>query len=211
MVNARGKSCSRKRAVLGILGMVGFSLLYLGYVALSSLFAILLFSFWMMFPSSRWYNRASNGHRFFGTEGMIIVDAMRAFLAYLCADFLRCMLWMKTDWPEVVEGYGSTLSIHAKMAAFILLLWPFILYCLGWYKCRWRPLHWKIICTVAALAILALSMSAVSLLLERELYPRAQLGFVAVTLPLITILTRSIWELVRHVRSGAPPGVRNEY
>ena len=93
----------------------------------------------------------------------------------------------------------------------VSIIWPVILYCLGWYKRRWRSLSWKIFRTVAALTILGLSMSGLSLLIHRGLYPRAQMGFTVVMLPTITILIRTLWDVAFGPRTEPQPNDPDEW
>ncbi len=65
--------------------------------------------------------------------------------------------------------------------------------------------------TVAALTILGLSMSGLSLLIHRGLYPRAQMGFTVVMLPTITILIRTLWDVAFGQRTEPQPNDAHEW
>lgn len=202
---------SSERGLLGLLKSAGLSALYLTYLVISSVFSILVLLFQELLRNPCWYGRAERGRRFSGSAAMIAVDAIWAVAAYWLADYLRCVLWQETAWPEIVENYGSSLSTHIEMSAFVAVVWPVILYALGWYKPRWRSVRWKILRTAAALAVLGLSMAAVSLLRWRELYPRMEIAFVVVVLPSITILTRTLWDVGSYLLSRPRSDVSQEY
>ncbi len=125
---------------------------------------------------------------------MIAIDALVVVAAYLLADYLRCRFWMGTEWPEAIGGTTSSVRIHMKVLAFLPAIWAFSLNQLGWYAPKWRPRAWLIRTALSATGILILSMAALALLLERELYPRAQMGFVALLLPATTLVVRGITE-----------------
>ena len=135
---------------------------------------------------------------------MIALDTLAALATYFLADILRCTVAGR-DWPEVVPGQGSTLRLHLEMAVAVTIAWPLILHWLGWYKPRWRSWVWRLRGTAAAAVLLGLVMSAVSLLLHRELYPRSQIAYTVVLIPVVTalILSCRIWYL-RAVRSDDP-------
>ena len=203
MSQATNRSSDHRGGMLKSLETVGISILYVLYVVVSSAFGAVLFLFYEMFRDPR-CRRLHHDRRIPGSAaGAMVADALWAVLAYVLADFLRCALWMKTSWPEVVPDYGSTIAVHLKMLVVVAICWPIILYCLGWYRLRWRPLHWRILRTIAALAILGLVMSAASVLLMRLIYPRLQIAFMMVALPTLTSILRSIGDVVRRVRSGA--------
>lgn len=132
---------------------------------------------------------------------MIAADALVVFLTYVLADVLRCHLWMRTDWPELVyvgppAEYLSSVRIHMKVLVLLPIGWPLILNWLGWYRQRWRSWRWSAYNAVAATAVLGLLMSGLALLFERELYPRAQIGFVGLLLPATTMAVRGITGLI---------------
>lgn len=106
---------------------------------------------------------------------------------YVGADVLRCRVWMRTPWPEVVEEYGSTIGLHLAMMAVIAVAWPLILRWLGWYRpigVGWRRTVGQ---ALGATALLALTIAGSAVLIHRELYPRAQIGLVAAILPLASL------------------------
>jgi exopolysaccharide biosynthesis polyprenyl glycosylphosphotransferase len=129
---------------------------------------------------------------------MIATDAIAIILTYFLADILRCHLWMGVDWPELLNlgppplDKINSVRIHMKVLVPLIPAWPVILAWLGWYQQRWRSWHWFIRQGAAAAAINALLMAALALLLERDLYPRAQIGFVAMLLPATALLAKGI-------------------
>lgn len=125
--------------------------------------------------------------------GMIAADALSVILTYILADFLRCRLYMHTDWPELLPGkISSVREVHVKILALLPLGWPFILNWLGWYQLRWRSWQWLLRTSVAASACLSLLIAGLALLFARELFPRAQIGFVMGLLPATTLAVRGI-------------------
>lgn len=133
---------------------------------------------------------------------MIAADALTIIVTYIIADILRCHLWMHTDWPELLRigppplDKVSSVRIHLKVLIPLVLGWPVILAWLGWYRQRWRSWSWLARHVLAAAGITILLMAALALLFERELYPRAQIGFVALLLPATTLAARGISVLV---------------
>ncbi len=123
---------------------------------------------------------------------MIAADAVTVVLVYILADILRCFFWEQTSWPEPFAGGADSTRIHLKILIFLPVLWPAILSGVGWYAQKWRPWPWIIRTTASATAILGLGMAALALLLERELYPRAQIGFAAILVFATTIPLRGI-------------------
>lgn len=123
---------------------------------------------------------------------LIAADAVAIVLVYVVADYLRCRLWMQTNWPEIVPGHGSTVRLHMKVLVILPVAWPAILNWLGWYDQKWRPWEWFVRTALAASTILVLLMAALALLLERELYPRAQIAGVMLLLPATALAVRSI-------------------
>lgn len=123
---------------------------------------------------------------------MIVGDAATIIATYVIADILRCHLWMERDWPEFLPGFGSTVRIHIQVLAFLPLCWPILLSWLGWYQQRWRSVRWTLRTIVSADILLGLLMAALALLFERELYPRAQIGFVLALLPATSLAVRGI-------------------
>lgn len=132
--------------------------------------------------------------------GMVVADALNILLTYIVADILRCILWMDlafpSQWPEYLPEFGSSVRLHVRVMMLLPLGWPLILSLLGWYAQRWRPWGWVVRNAVVGSVILALFQAALALLFARELYPRAQIGFVAVLLPATTVLTRGISLLI---------------
>jgi len=123
---------------------------------------------------------------------LILFDALAIVAAYILADMLRCRFWMQTDWPELIDGRISSVRIHMKILVFLPAAWPIILHRLGWYDVRRRSGHWQLRSAAAAGALLALFMAAIALLLERDLYPRFQIGLMAAVSPLVALLVRFI-------------------
>jgi len=128
---------------------------------------------------------------------MIAADAAAIILTYILADILRCHLWMHTDWPELIYvgppvEYLSSVRIHMKVLALLPIGWLLILNWLGWYEWRWRSWRWSARNALAGTAVLGLLLAALALLFERDLYPRAQIGFVCVLLPATTMAMRGI-------------------
>lgn len=123
---------------------------------------------------------------------LILLDALAIVAAYMLADFLRCRLWMRTDWPELIDGRISSVRIHMKILVFLPAVWPILLHRLGWYEIRRRALHWTVRTAISAGALLALFIAAAALLLERDLYPRFQIGLMAVAAPTTALFVRWI-------------------
>jgi hypothetical protein len=119
-----------------------------------------------------------------------LLDSALLIVAYVLADCLRCAVWQHCSWPEVDLNYGSTLSVHLRMLAVSAVLWPLILALIGWHRPVQWPWSWLIGRVVAAAVLLSLSMAGFSLLVDRLIYPRAQIGFVMLILPVATLLAR---------------------
>ncbi len=200
-----------RRSAIDTIKLLPLGLLYAAYLALSFAVGLAVLLFQELFRDPCWCSRHDRHHRISPIAATMAVDAAWALIAYVLGDFLRCRLWLQTGWPETEPNYGPTIEVHLKMLACVVILWPLILYCLGWYKARWRPLHWRITRTIAALALLGLSMSAVSLLFARVIYPRAQFGFMIVMLPLITMLFGALRDLVVYLRRGRPANAASEF
>ncbi|HWL95084.1 MAG TPA: hypothetical protein VNT79_16310 [Phycisphaerae bacterium] len=137
------------------------------------------------------------------TRWFVFIDLLSTALAYLVADFFRCRWWMQVSWPEVVHGYGNTIGMHLTMLAILVPAWPIILYWLGWYRPRHRPWGWRVKNTLVAGGVLGLLMCAIALGGFREIYPRAQIGFTILILPLMTGLIRSAVEMYERGRRSA--------
>jgi len=124
---------------------------------------------------------------------MIAADAVTVILTYVLADILRCRLYMHTDWPELLPGrISSVREVHIKVLALLPIGWPLILNWLGWYQQRWRSWQWLLRSAIAAGVCLALLIAGLALLFARELFPRAQIGFVLALLPATTLTVRGI-------------------
>lgn len=123
---------------------------------------------------------------------MIASDAVTVVLAYILADLVRCLLWEHTAWPEPLPGDVDTVRIHLKILIFLPILWPAILNGSGWYAQKWRPIQWVIRTAATSSTILALAMAALALLLERELYPRAQIALASALIFATTLAGRGI-------------------
>ena len=130
MFDSAPKSPVQKRRIPGILKSLGVSFLYLVYLSVSSVFGLLVLFLHELFRNPCWYSRHSRGSRVSSAARTMIVDAMWVLLAYVCADIVRCYLYLRIPWPEVDPHYGSTLDIHIKMMVFVSIIWPIILYCL---------------------------------------------------------------------------------
>jgi exopolysaccharide biosynthesis polyprenyl glycosylphosphotransferase len=124
--------------------------------------------------------------------GMIALDAATIVLTYILADILRCHIRMRTDWPELIPGYGSSVRIHLQVLALLPIGWPLILWWLGWYEQRWHSRRWHLKTALVGAAALAMLMAALALLFERLLYPRFQIGMVAILIPATTLAARGI-------------------
>lgn len=122
----------------------------------------------------------------------LMVDAAAIILAYIAADILRCRLWAATAWPEPIPGRDDTVPIHFWMLAVLPVLWPAILLWHDWYDARWRSGGWLVRRAFSAAVLLALVTAALALVFQRDLYPRAQLGFLAMLAPATALLSRSI-------------------
>lgn len=129
--------------------------------------------------------------------GMIAADALAILLTYVLADVIRCKLYMGVDWPELLPGrISSVREVHLKVLALLPPAWPAILWILGWYQMRWRPLGWLVRTAVFASAILAMLMAGLALLFVREAYPRAQIGLMLALVPATTLAVRGITGVV---------------
>ncbi|MCK6483393.1 MAG: sugar transferase [Phycisphaerae bacterium] len=128
--------------------------------------------------------------------GMVAVDAVTIVGTYVLADVLRCHLWMQVEWPEKIAGISHSGPIHFWMLSVLPIAWPLLLGWHGWYELRWRSWLWLTVRVGSASAVAVLLMAALALLFQRELYPRAQLGFMAVLMPATTLTARSISGLI---------------
>ena len=123
---------------------------------------------------------------------MIAIDALAVVAAYLLADYLRCRFWMRTPWPELIDGKVSSVRVQMKVLVFLPWVWPAILTRFGWYEARWRSWHWVLRKSAAAAAFLGLFMAAAALLLERDLYPRFQIVAMVAAAPATAMAMRGI-------------------
>ncbi len=91
--------------------------------------------------------------------------------------------------------------MHMKVLVFLPFAWPLILHRVDWYVRRWQT--WAASAKSAAIAgvLLALLVSAIALLLERDRYPRMQIGLLAVIAPATSLAVRGITALVA-LRAG---------
>jgi len=179
-------------------------LLFVLWTIVTIVFALPAMLLEMAMPNRSDHHDAEHGHQVPHGPAMVLLDAVSALLTYFLADMLRC--WVNgRGWPEVVAGQGSTLHIHIRMAIAVTLAWPAILYWLGWYKPRWRSWQWRLRGTAAAGVLLGLVMSAVSLMLHRDLFPRSQIGFTVIMIPVMTAIVLSVrlW-LLRTLRQSDP-------
>lgn len=126
--------------------------------------------------------------------------AMVLVIVYVVADKLRWALWQQTPWPEVHPQYGSTIWVHVKMVVVLAVVWPLVLHCLGWYRPGRWPRRWLFGQLLAASVLVALSMAAYSMLFDRGIYPRAQIGFTLLLLPGAAALLRMATGAARRER-----------
>ncbi len=125
-------------------------------------------------------------------------DALVVVLTYALADFLRCAVYMGIDWPELLSNGQSSVRVHIKVLIFLPFVWPLLLMQLRAYALRWQTRREIFSKTLLATLLLALFVSAVALVFERERFPRAQIGIFAALLPATTLAARGItlWMLV---------------
>jgi hypothetical protein len=121
-----------------------------------------------------------------------LLDILSLLVTYLLADLFRVLVIENKPWPEELEGYGSTLTEHGIMLAFILPAWIAILAWLGWYRPRRRSPRWRAVNTAAASVLLGLSMGAFAMIAARTVYPRWQIALVVLLLPFVTGIVRSV-------------------
>lgn len=133
---------------------------------------------------------------------MVLLDASIAVGAYLIADILRCTIQQHTSWPEHLDGYGSTLGVHLMMMAVLPVVWTGLLAWIGWYGAAQRALRWKVVNTIAASVVLALFMGAFALVFAREAYPRMQIVYFGVALPMATGVVRGLIDQVGRRLTG---------
>jgi len=119
-------------------------------------------------------------------------DALVVVLTYALADFLRCSVYMGTDWPELLSNGQSSVRIHIKVLIFLPLVWPLLLTQVRAYALRWQTRREIFAKTLLATMLLALFVAAAALIFERERYPRAQIAIFAALLPATTAAARGI-------------------
>lgn len=141
----------------------------------------------------------------------VLCDGVAAFVVYLAADVLRSFVYMRTAWPEHVEGQGSMFTMHLTVAALLAVAWPVLLAWHRWYRPIEMPRSWILSRMLFATFLAAMFIGAASLLYERDVYPRAQIVFVAVLLPLVTLAVRRFTAprfIRKQIRGKTPPTVR---
>lgn len=184
---------------LNIIGSICSWLFYSAFLGITMVFVFLIFIGEQFLPP----RSDHHAHRYTGwlpgRAGMMAMDIASVVVAYLLADYIRCVAYMQTTWPEHVQGVGSTLHLHLEMLAVIIVVWPTILHLMGWYKPARRSNAWRLRRSMSSMAVLGLIMSATSLLIHRLLFPRAQIVFAVAALPIATAAVRSIVLLVGRV------------
>jgi hypothetical protein len=197
----------KKNAILPILAALPLSVLYFVWILVTAIFGLAVYLLVALFPSRSAHHAGRYGASVPSRIGVVAADVLAVVLAYTAADLLRCTFWQHCSWPEVDVNYGSTLKVHLRMLLFVPVAWPLILYWLGWYRPRWRSWQWKVLRTVAAAVLLGLAMAGFSLLVDRLIYPRVQIGFVVVVLPVATLVVRGVLNRVGRllgIRSVTP-------
>ncbi len=168
---------------------------YLVFLGVSSAFA-LGYSLFRSIVASRAPAPTGNEVKTPSRFWMVMLDATIAVGAYLVADLVRCTFQQQTSWPEQLEGYGSTLQVHLTMMAVLPFAWTGLLAWIGWYGAVRRPLRWKVVNTIAASVLLGLFMGAFALVFAREVYPRMQIVYFGVALPILTGIVRGLIDQV---------------
>ncbi|HPF37365.1 MAG TPA: hypothetical protein P5081_16455 [Phycisphaerae bacterium] len=195
----------KKRAHSGVsVGGVLLAPFYVVFLGVSSLFA-LGYSLYRSIVAAR--APVANDVKTPSRVWVVLLDASIVVGAYLVADVLRCWLHQHTSWPEHLEGYGSTIPIHLRMMIVLPVAWASLLGWIGWYGATPRSLRWKTLNTIAASILLALFMGAFALVFARDAYPRMQIVYFGVTLPIATGVVRGLIDQVgRRLtgESGAP-------
>lgn len=189
------------------LGTIFAAPIYVVFLALSALF-VGLYAFLCAAVSSRPVSDEVVSDKQRGGANTrrwryIALDAATVVVAYVVADILRVTLRQQTAWPEQLDGYGSTLTTHLLVLAVISVAWVIILNRLGWYHATMRTLRWRLRNIVMATVLLTLTLSTTALLLARDVYPRAQIGFFLLALPIISALVHGGMEWWR---GGATDG-----
>ncbi|GMU34545.1 MAG: hypothetical protein HS101_19410 [Planctomycetia bacterium] len=180
------------RQVADFVKSVALFVVYAVFLLISSIFVLIVFIGEQFLPPRSDHHADRYAGWMPGRAGMIAMDVAAIILAYLAADYARCAFYMHTAWPEQVEGYGSTLGIHLRMLAAVVVVWPIVLSVVGWYRPARRSHSWRIRRTLSSMLIVGLTMSAVALIIQRSLFPRAQIAFVLIALPFATALVRSL-------------------
>ena len=183
-------------AALGVIYAIG--------LVLSALFVIPIFVAEQLLPSRTKHHGERYGYTLPGRIGMIALDVSSVASAYWLGDYLRCRLYQHTSWPEIVPDFGPTLRIHVQMMVLVAVVWPLILYLMGWYAERWRSWGWRVRNTVASMAVVGMTIAAGSLLIHRDIYPRAQIGFAVAARPLPTAAIRVLGDLIVRLGRGSP-------
>lgn len=128
--------------------------------------------------------------------GLIATDALAIVIAYILADMVRCGFYMRTPWPELLPTGDSSVRMHMKVLVFLPFVWPMILQRLDWYSRRWQTWTSSIKSAAIASILLSLFVSAIALLIDRDLYPRMQIALLAVIAPATSLAARGITAVV---------------
>jgi len=145
-------------------------------------------------------NSATDAH---ATWLQMALDGVTVALAYLAADVLRVTLRQNTGWPEQLEGYGSTLTTHLLVLGVVTAAWVIILGRLGWYRATLQSLRVRLRTILTATVLLTLTLATTALLFARDVYPRAQIGFFLVVLPVMSAAMRGLVDWWRHGHDGS--------
>ncbi len=187
----RGKTMSHTSATRR-LGSILAAPFYLAFLALSALF-VGLYTLICAAVAGRPRNDGDGDATVARASWpQVAVDGVTVALAYLVADVLRVTLRENTGWPERLEGYGSTLTTHLVVLGVITLAWMIILQRLGWYQHAMHSLRARLRTILTATVLLTLTLATTALLFAREVYPRAQIGFFLVVLPVMSAVMRGL-------------------
>ena len=190
----------KKRTQSGVsIGGVLLAPFYVVFLGVSSLFA-LGYSLYRSIVAAR--APVANDVKTPSRAWVVLLDASIVVGAYLVADVLRCWLHQHTSWPEHLDGYGSTIPIHLRMMIVLPVAWVMLLAWIGWYGATPRSLGWKTLNTIAASILLALFMGAFALVFARDAYPRMQIVYFGVTLPIATGVVRGLIDQVGRRLTG---------
>lgn len=187
------------------IGTILIAPFYLVFLGLSSIFA-LGYSLFRSIVAAR--APVANDVKTPSRVWVVLLDASIALGAYLLADVLRCWYHQHTNWPEQLDGYGSTLNVHLMMMAVLPIAWTGLLGWIGWYGATPRTLRWKVVNTIAASILLGLFMGAFALVFARDAYPRMQIVYFGVALPIMTGIVRGIIDQVGRRLNGDDSGGR---